>query len=238
MNEDFPRAYKLGAQDFFGRDFIVSSDVLIPRPETEAAVELVLKLAGKPFFPGVNKARSKLPQKPRILDVGTGSGIIALTLKMELPEAEIWASDISEKALKIARKNAEKFGIEKKVKFIKSNLLEFLLSAEQTSAKNVEKFDVVVANLPYVDRDWGWLKDRESAALKFEPEEALYANNGGLELIYKLIEQVHGRAKWLVLEADPIQHEKITSRAEARGCKLEEVRGYQLLFRVFGESEI
>ena len=103
-------AYSRGYQNFYGRDFLVTPDVLIPRPETEQIIDTVLDLAGKPYLPGVKPNPRVLPEKPIILDVGTGSGCIAVTLALELPEAKVYASDISEAALEITKKNASKFG--------------------------------------------------------------------------------------------------------------------------------
>ena len=94
--------------DFYGRDFIITPDVLIPRPETEQMVDMVLSLAGKPYLPGVKPDRAVLAEDLSILDIGTGSGCIAVTLKLELPKAKLVASDISDKALAVARENAER----------------------------------------------------------------------------------------------------------------------------------
>ena len=94
--------------NFYGQDFIISPDVLIPRPETEQLVDLVLSLAGKPYLPGMLPSDRKLPKSPTILDVGTGSGCIAITLALKIPHAKIFASDISEAALDIARQNRQK----------------------------------------------------------------------------------------------------------------------------------
>lgn len=222
MNENStnnkPKAYKEGRQDFYGRDFFVTPDVLIPRPETEQIIDAVLSLAGKPFLPGVKSKPSSLPKNPIILDVGTGSGCIAITLKLELKEAKVYATDISEKALKVAQKNAHKFGVDSNL-FIISDLLE-----------NV-KFtpDVIVSNLPYVNEEWDWL-DKES--LSYEPREALYAKNNGLKLIYKLIEQsTSQKIKYLILEADPSQHQDIINFAKNHDYKLINIMGFILSFK-------
>lgn len=184
--------------NFYGREFAINQDVLTPRPETEQLIDEVLSLCGKPILPGIKPPKAKLdPQNLTILDIGTGSGCIAITLSLELPKAEIYASDISKKALKIAEKNAKK--LKAKVKFITSDLLE-----------NIDFIpDVTVANLPYVDQNWNWL-DRES--LKQDPDLALYANDGGLELIKQLINT--NSSKYLVLEADPIEHQDIINYAK------------------------
>lgn len=212
-NPKQPKAYLDGYQDFYGRDFIVTSDVLIPRPETEQMIDMVLNLAGKSYLPGVKPSERILPKNPTILDIGTGSGCIAITIKKEFPEAEVFASDISEKALKIAEQNAKRHNTP--IHFIISHLLE-----------NVKhKPDLIVANLPYVDKDWDWL-DKE--ALRYEPSLALYADDYGLKLIKELIDT--SESEYLILEADPCQHTKITEYASPK-YQLIDTRGYILGFR-------
>ena len=120
MNAVYPNNH---LKDFYGRNFYVTPDVLIPRPETEQLIDMVLNLAGESYLPGVKPSKRKLPEHPRILDVGTGSGCIAITLQLNIPKAEIIATDISESALKIAQKNAIKYGIDPHL-FIISDLLE------------------------------------------------------------------------------------------------------------------
>ena len=212
-----PLAYKRGWQNFYGRDFIVTPDVLIPRPETEQLIDIVLNLAGKSYLPGVKATPRILPRTPKILDVGTGSGCIAITLQLELPKASVVGVDISEKALRIAQKNATKFGVSPHL-FIISNLLQ-----------NV-KFtpDLIVANLPYVDKTWDWL-DMET--LKYEPNEALYATEHGLKLIYKILNEAHklGVVR-IILEADPCQHDEIVKYAAKNSYALHEKRGFILSF--------
>ena len=181
-----PLAYILGYKEFYGRKFTVTPDTLIPRPETEALISIAKHL---------NPAK--------ILDVGTGSGCIAVTLALELPKTEVDAADISEPALEIARQNAQNLGA--KVHFFVSDLL-----------KNAEKYDLIVANLPYVDKNWDWL----SPELDYEPESALYAEDGGLKLIKELIKQAPAHLKeggYLLLEADLGQHEKIADFALETG---------------------
>lgn len=189
-----PLAYIFERKDFFSREFFVSREVLIPRPESEAIVEIVKKMDVK-----------------KILDVGTGSGCIAISLKLEKPEADVIGSDVSLSALNVAKKNAEKFQAD--VKFLQSDLLE----------KVEGKFDVIVANLPYVDKRWDWTK-----GIEFEPELALYAEDGGLSLIKKLIMQARGRTDHLVLEADPCQHESMVRFSEKNGFKCQEREGFVL----------
>lgn len=227
-------AYKKGFVDFYGRDFLVSPDVLIPRPETEAIVDEVLLLSGRAYLPGMKAPERKLPFAPVILDVGTGSGCVAVTLKKEIPEAKVFGIDISAAALNIARKNAERFKAE--VEFLEGDLLgeETLIklakfgartssdSSARTSADLVP--DVIVANLPYVDKNWNWI---DKKALDKEPEIALYARKHGLELIFKLIDQIkkYKNIK-LLLEADPIQHEAIIEYATSNNLKYEKTNGF------------
>lgn len=184
--EGVPLAYILGIKEFYGRNFSVSPEVLIPRPESEAIIDFAKELSVK-----------------KIIDVGTGSGCLGISLKLEIPEAEVLATDISEDALKIARENAENLGTD--VEFLVLNLLE---SVE-------EKFDLIVANLPYVSRDWDW-----TSGIEFEPEIALFAEDNGLFLIKKLINQAKGRTKYLILESDTSQQEEIIDFAKNYGFKL------------------
>lgn len=213
---DIPETYLVGHQDFYGRDFFVTPDVLIPRPETEQIIDAVLNLAGKPYLPGVKPSPSQLPKAPVIVDVGTGSGCIAITIKKELPRATVYAADISEKAIKIAQKNATYHSAP--IHTIISHLLEKV------------KFtpDVIVANLPYVDETWDWL---DKKALSYEPAEALYAKDHGLALIKELITQAAKlHVPYLVLEADPCQHKAIINYAQKAGFAHTETRGFVLLF--------
>lgn len=198
--------------NFYGRDFLITSDVLIPRPETEMIIDAVLNLVGKSYLPGVKPAKARLLQNLSILDVGTGSGCIAITLKKELPDAHISASDISEKALKVAKKNAKEFLAD--INLIKSDLLEEIDFTP----------DLIVANLPYVDENWDWL-DKESLAK--EPAIALYADDHGLALIKKLIKEASRRkVKYLVLESDPCQHTEVAEFAKTNNYNLLETRGF------------
>lgn len=215
MSASLPRAYKEGYQDFYGRDFLVTPDVLIPRPETEQIIDTVLNLAGKSYLPGVKPSPNQLPENPVILDVGTGSGCIAITIKKELPEAQVYATDISEPALGIAQKNAQNHGAP--ITFIISHL------CQKVNSEEIPTPDIIVANLPYIDETWDWL-DKE--ALSYEPKEALYAKDHGLKLIKELIDQAAKlHTPRLILEADPCQHEEIIKFAKGK-YNLEEIRGF------------
>jgi release factor glutamine methyltransferase len=178
--EGVPAQYITGHQEFWGLDFMVSPAVLIPRPETEHVIETVLACAGR--------AAGTL----RIVDVGTGSGCIALALATELPKAEIYATDISSEALGVARANAARHRLESRIRFDEADLLEGV---------EASRFDFVVSNPPYVgesEEDEVQLEVR-----KFEPRRAVFAGHTGLEVIERLIPQAHQALTpggWLVME--------------------------------------
>jgi release factor glutamine methyltransferase len=173
-----PAQYITGHHEFWGMDLIVSPAVLIPRPETEHVIEAVLELRGS--MPAL-----------RIADVGTGSGCIALALAKEFPTAEVHATDNSVAALEIARANAARNRLEKRVHFHETDLLEGLGG----------DFDFVVSNPPYVgdsEVDQVQLEVR-----KFEPRNAVFAGPTGVEVIARLIPQAHAALPpggWLVFE--------------------------------------
>jgi len=150
------------SQEFMKMDFYVDENVLIPRPDTEILVEEVIKIAQK-------------MNKPKILDLCTGSGAIAISIAKNVPEADVHAIDISPKALEIAKKNAKNLGV--KVKFTKSNLFEKI---------NKTKFDIIVSNPPYIKRDdINYL----SQEVKKEPELALDGGIDGLDFYRKIAKQ-------------------------------------------------
>ena len=204
-----PVAYIIGNKEFYGREFIVTPEVLIPRPETEALIDMVKEYV----HPGT-----------RVLDVGTGSGCIGITLKLEHPTLNMTLGDISEVALDIARKNAHMLGA-KPLRFVISDLLEHWLSHQHPKS-----FDLIVANLPYVDSTW-----KRSPETDYEPELALFASDHGLELIKRLIDQCPGLLScdsYVFLEADPEQHKAIIERATQNGLVIETVRDYILVFKM------
>lgn len=222
LSSDRPLAYKTGVQDFYGREFIVTPDVLIPRPETEQIIDTVLSLAGRQYLPGVKPPKRQLPHNPVILDVGTGSGCIAVTLALEMPNTTVYATDISKPALEVATKNAAKHGAS--ITTIISHLLD------KVKTRQIPTPDIVVANLPYVDYEWDWIDHR---ALSFEPSIALYADKHGLALILQLIEQASELGiRFLVLEADPCQHDSIAKYAATHSYELVEINGFVLAFRL------
>jgi release factor glutamine methyltransferase len=213
-----PIAYILGYKDFYGLRFKVNKDVLIPRPETEELVDLVLQNVVQAL--GLPAALSKQQGKAlhykdrilRILDVGTGSGCIAITLAhklkvLKLSSYKVVASDISTAALKVARVNAKTI--------LKQNLntIKYLSFVKSDLLKNI-KFDpdIIVANLPYVpEGDLRFkIKDKslDQKALGYEPRGAIFAKENGLFIIRKLLEQITQRnqkPEYIFLEFDPRQ---------------------------------
>jgi release factor glutamine methyltransferase len=179
-----PTQYITGHQEFWGLDLLVSPAVLIPRPETEHVVETVLELVKEYRFDG--------PGRLKLVDVGTGSGCIALALASELPHAEIHACDISEEALEIARVNAARLALGGRVLFRKSDLLSVYAG---------EHFDFVISNPPYVgecDADKVQKQVRE-----FEPKVAVFSGHEGMEIYRRLVPQAHKHLRpggWLVAE--------------------------------------
>ena len=202
-----PLAYIINNKEFYGRDFYVDENVLIPRPETEDIIDVVKEIVAQ-----------KSITYPIIYDVGTGSGCIAISIKLEIPDAKVVAIDNSETALAVAKRNVE--NLKSDIILNKSDLLNGALD---------NNIDIVVANLPYVDKSWDWL---DFDSLRYEPLSALYASNDGLALIYELINQVSLRpdAKHLILESDPSQHEKIIDYCKKKGLELVEARNFILYF--------
>lgn len=161
-----PTQYITGRQEFWGLEFRVNPSVMIPRPETEHVVERALAIA---------ECRLRNAESPlRILDVGTGSGCIAIVLAAELPEGEIFANDLSAEALETAIQNARRLGFSERVQFFRADLLACLAAAS---------LDLVVSNPPYVGL-------RESPGLprelRFEPPMAVFAGEDGLDT-YKIL---------------------------------------------------
>ena len=179
-----PVAYLRNTKEFYGLDFYVDNNVLIPRPETEILVDETLI-----------KAEKYKPQA--IADIGTGSGCIAITLAKKLPKAKIYAVDISQKALDVAKKNARKHKV--KINFLKGNLINPL---------NNKKIDIMVANLPYGWKQWNNTNSAANSSLKFEPAISLFTKEKGLYLyrqFFKQINQRRQKPRLIFCEFDPRQ---------------------------------
>lgn len=193
-----PVQYITGQQEFFGLSLKVTPATLIPRPETEHLVEAVLE-------------RLPADRPVRILDIGTGTGAIALALAANLPLAEVIAVDISAEALEVARENAANHHLEARVGFFLSDLLTSLLQKDQTAA-----FDAIVSNPPYIP-------ESERAELHpqvrdYEPSQALFAGDFGLDIYRRLIPQAYRALKpdgLLALEIGHGQRDSLAALLES-----------------------
>ena len=185
-----PLQYLTGHQEFWKANFLVTPAVLIPRPETEHLIEAVLDLV----------RQFTLGPRLKLIDVGTGSGAIAITLARELPQAEVHAVDLSDAALEVARLNAARLGAG--VHFAQSDVL--------ASIARDASFDFVVSNPPYVGRDEA---DKVQEVVKhYEPPMAVFAGDDGLDVIRRLIPQAWEALRpggWLLIEIGYAQSEAV-----------------------------
>jgi release factor glutamine methyltransferase len=190
--EGEPLEYLLGGTTFAGHRIAVTPDVLIPRPETEILLEEAIKLIEPEGLP--------------VLDVGTGSGILALALAKKFPLLEIIATDVSPAALAVARKNADGVG---NIRFLESDLME--------TPSLPERFQMIIANLPYIPA--GQI-DGLMREVRHEPRLALDGGADGLDLIRRLIVQSAGRTRWLALEFGDGQAEEAKTLCLCAGYAL------------------
>jgi release factor glutamine methyltransferase len=193
----------LGEREFWGRPFLVSRDVLSPRPETELVVETALDVI------------RHLPLDVRIADVGTGSGCLGITLALERPQATVVATDISAAALNVARRNAERHGVSKRVRWVRGDLLRGLRAT----------FDVIVANPPYVPSDTRAGLPPE--VREYDPPVALFAGVRGLDAIRRLLSQAPERLApcgSLVMEFGSGQDEELEELARQSSLDLVAVK--------------
>ncbi len=205
-----PVAYIIGHKEFYGRSFMVTPATLIPRPESEEIIELL-----HDYLPASLPLKMDVQPK-KLVDIGTGSGCLGITAKLEYPDLEVTLLELSKRALNVAEKNATVLNAS--VGTLQSNLLgNYPYSPE-----------IVLANLPYVDSTWDHSKDT-----LYEPKEALFAERGGLSIIEACIEQLSVRTEpgsIIILEADPRQWENIIAFAKINGFKLRAMRRFAALF--------
>jgi release factor glutamine methyltransferase len=182
-----PTQYLTGKQEFWGLEFEVSPAVLIPRPETEHVVEVLLERLGSR---GIKiDMKTGAPSAPlKLADIGTGSGCLAVALAHELPHATVVATDISGDALRVAQRNADRHQVADRLRFLQTNLLDAVLAGTNTEkGKCLPLFDAIVSNPPYVG-----LADADTLPREVrdhEPHMALFAGRMGTELYGPLIEQ-------------------------------------------------
>lgn len=204
-----PLAYIRGKSEFYGREFVVNSHTLQPRPETETMIELMKEL---PISQGI------------AVDIGTGSGCIAISTKLEKPILTVIATDISNDALLIAQTNAQNLGAD--VRFIEGDLLEPITQASQPSP------DILMCNLPYVPARYPVNK-----AATHEPELALYGGDDGLDLYRKLFEQITKYTispTYILCESLMEQHQQLAHIAAQHHYRLHKTKD---LIQVFMQAE-
>jgi release factor glutamine methyltransferase len=203
--KNIPMSYILKYKEFYGRKFFTDKAVLIPRPESEDIIDVVKSICKQPDFKN---------NEVTLVDIGTGSGCLGITAKLEVPRLEVTLSDVSIDALRVARFNAVKLRAD--LDITSGNLLENIN----------ERPDIIIANLPYVDKSW----DRSSET-DHEPTKALFAKDNGMALIKKLIrqaEKLQRAGSYLILEADPRQHDALTDYAHKHQYMLAKQTGYIL----------
>jgi len=188
-----PAAYILGNCEFYGIDFCIDCHTFIPRPETELLVEKAVELARRIPYPG---------KRITIADVGTGCGAIAISLALALPQAKIYATDISASALQVAEMNCRRHAVSSQVELLQGNLLEPLS----------QPVDMIVANLPYIKSCE--FKDLSPEVRNFEPTTALAGGEDGLGKIQQILEQMPGKLNYggcFLLEIGQGQGRMVTS---------------------------
>lgn len=215
-----PVQYIIGIQEFWSLEFVVTPQVLIPRHETELLVEQAIERLKA--FPAVEN------HTPRILDLGTGCGAIAISLAKEVQQTKIWATDISAGALKLARLNAEKHGVTDKIRFIQGNLWEPLLDQGVT-------FDIILSNPPYIASEE--FKGLSPEVRDYEPRLALDGREDGMTYIQTIILEAPAFMNpggWIMLEMAPGQTGKaleLIGEIKEYGEKTR-IKDYSRLYRV------
>jgi len=192
-----PIAYLIGYKEFYGRRFTVTKDTLIPRPESEDIIDILKIILNDLGYP---------EKILRLVDVGTGSGCLGITSKLEFNNLEVALADIDSHTLEIAKSNADDKNI-----IVDTFNGDLLLGYDKP-------IDIIVANLPYVDKDWP-----RSPETDYEPELALFAPEKGTYLIKKLISQANKlllKGSIIIIEADPTQHDELINFARKKSFKL------------------
>ncbi len=202
-----PLAHVRNAQEFYGRSFYVDGSVLVPRPETESIINLLKS--------------SRFDSDPTIIDIGTGSGCISITTKLELPQTRVIATDLSGPALEVAQKNAQSLGAD--ITFLRSDLLSNLLNIPLGEPY------VILANLPYVPDDLV-----TSPEITNEPQLALFSGKDGLDLyrqFWKQVKSLQLTPKLIITESLESQHDELTALAKDAGYRLSEVEVLCQMFK-------
>lgn len=188
-SKNIPLAQVRSKTEFYGREFIITKDTLEPRPESETMIDLLKAL--------------KLPKKPKMADVGSGSGAIGITAAIEIPSSVVDFIEIDKNALEINKQNAKKHAV--KGTFWASDLF----------SGNPTKYEVLLANLPYVPDHYVI----NEAALN-EPQIAIFGGEDGLDLYRRMFSTLNGKPKYILTESLPFQHQELADIAEEYGYKL------------------
>ncbi|HBF43290.1 MAG TPA: peptide chain release factor N(5)-glutamine methyltransferase [Desulfobacteraceae bacterium] len=221
-----PLQYITGVQEFWSLEFLVDSRVLIPRPESELLVELAIDR--------ISSLGTREDHWPRILDLGTGCGALAISLAKNIQEIRIWATDISPGAIEIARLNAKRHGVSDSIKFVEGDLWEPLTNQGKT-------FDIILSNPPYIASEE--YNDLPPEVCDYEPMLALKGHEEGMYFIEKII--VEGLdflnpGGWIMIEMAPDQTEKalrIMEQIKSYGEK-SRIKDYSHLYRVVTAKNI
>jgi release factor glutamine methyltransferase len=187
--QHIPLAHLRGKTEFYGREFIINEHVLEPRPESETMIDMFKALP--------------LPKRPRVADIGSGSGALGITIALEVPNAELSLIEIDSNALAVSQQNVAKYNI--RVQLVQNDLLDEL----------DEQFDVLLCNLPYVPKDF-----RINTAASHEPAIAIFGGPDGLDVYRRLFTQVTTRKhvpKYVLAESLPPQHEQLADIASKAG---------------------
>jgi release factor glutamine methyltransferase len=198
-----PLQYITGHQEFWSLDFLVNPAVLVPRPETEILIEEALRLKQDNLLPGSASGQIS------ILDLGTGSGAIAVSLAKEIERAALWASDISSEALAVARENAEHHNVSDRITFCQGDLWQAFANSPIT-------FDMIISNPPYIPAEAFHTLPAEVCS--YEPRIALDGHEKGMRFIERIITQSGTYLKpggWLLIEMDPGQTEQALELIDA-----------------------
>lgn len=212
-----PLAYIRGKSEFYGREFLVTPATLQPRPETETMIDLLKHVYQiEDWGLGIDEPSS-------ILDIGTGSGCIAITAKLEFPELQVLATEINEDALKIAEKNAQNLGAN--IEFHQGNLLEPISNLQSPILSPL----AILANLPYVPN-----KHTINKAAMQEPKIAIFGGSDGLDLYREMFSQISSselRVSLVLTESLPFQHEELANIAAQHGFELFKSDDFTQAFR-------
>lgn len=213
VKDKLPLQYLLNEQEFYGRKFYVNKGVLIPRQDTEILVEKA-----------INIVKDKKIKTPKILDIGSGSGVIGITMALEIENSKVLGIDVSDVAIEISNKNREILKA-KNIKIVKSNLFENV---------SFKEFDMIISNPPYISRDE--IDVMSENTLTWEPEEALFAENEGLYFYNEICDKGYEylqKEGYLLFEIGYKQGEKVKTIMEKKGYKeIEIIKDLQGLDRV------